>query len=165
LPSRLATTSKGELPAWGRRTERSTPEKVASMSNETLVQVSTGADFSLALTSKGRIFSEGSNGEGQLGQGGTQQRTTFTSIPTRITFISSGNQHNLALDGNGDVWSWGLNSNGELGLGHYYCQSTPTKVLLPSPITQISAGGVFSGALSKEGVLFLWGLSGTDSSG
>jgi alpha-tubulin suppressor-like RCC1 family protein len=160
----LATTINGELLVWGKKpgdtTERKTPEKVTSMSNEHVVEVSAGKDFSLALTSKGKIFSEGNNDQGQLGQGDNQQRTTFTeitSIPTNITFISSGYQHTLALDENGDVWPWGSNSSGELGLGHNNNQPTPTKVILPSPITQISAGGQFSAALSKEGVLFLWG--------
>jgi alpha-tubulin suppressor-like RCC1 family protein len=162
----LATTINGELLVWGKKpgdtTERKTPEKVTSMSNENVVQVSAGGYFSLALTSKGKIFSEGNNDKCQLGQGDNQQRTTFTeitSIPTNITFISSGYQHTLALDENGDVWSWGSNSGGELGLGHNNNQPTPTKVILPSPITQISAGGEFSAALSKEGVLFLWGHS------
>jgi alpha-tubulin suppressor-like RCC1 family protein len=162
----FATTSNGELLAWGNKagdtTKRKTPEKVTSMSNENVVQVSAGEAFSVALTSKGRIFSEGNNSYGQLGQGDNQPRTTFTeitSIPTNITFISSGSQHTLALDENGDVWSWGLNSNGQLGLGHNNNQLTPSKVILPSPITQISAGGYFSAALSKEGVLFLWGSS------
>jgi alpha-tubulin suppressor-like RCC1 family protein len=162
----LATTINGELLVWGKKpgdtTERKTPEKVTSMSNENVVQVLAGANFSLALTSKGKIFSEGNNDKGQLGQGDNQQRTTFTeitSIPTNITFISSGCQHTLALDENGDVWSWGQNSYGPLGLGHNNNQPTPTKVILPSPITQISVGGNFSAALSKEGVLFLWGYS------
>jgi alpha-tubulin suppressor-like RCC1 family protein len=162
----LATTSNGELLVWGKKpgdtTKRKTPEKVTSMSNENVVQVSAGRDFSLALTSKGKIFSEGNNDQGQLGQGDKRQRTTFTeitSIPTNITFISSGYRHTLALDENGDVWSWGRNSSGQLSLGHNNDQPTPTKVILPSPIIQISAGGEFSAALSKEGVLFLWGYS------
>jgi alpha-tubulin suppressor-like RCC1 family protein len=166
----LATTSNGELLVWGKKpgdtTERKTPEKVTSMSNENVVQVSAGHEFSLALTSKGRIFSEGTNDQGQLGQGDTQKRTTFTeitSIPTNIIFISSGYQHALVLDENGDVWSWGQNLNGQLGLGHNKKQPTPTKVVLPTPtptpIIQISAGGDFSAALSKEGELFIWGYS------
>jgi hypothetical protein len=90
----LATTSNGELLVWGKQadtTERKTPEKVTLMSNENVVQVSAGYNFSLALTSKGRILSEGTNNQGQLGRGynGTIF-TEITSIPTKITFISSG---------------------------------------------------------------------------
>jgi alpha-tubulin suppressor-like RCC1 family protein len=118
-----------------------------------MVQVSAGYNFSLALTSKERIFSEGNNSQGQLRQGDNQQRTTFTeitSIPTTITFITSGIQHTLVLDKNGDVWSWGSNSDGQLDLGHNDNQPTPTKVILPSPITQISAGPVLSSSLKRE---------------
>jgi alpha-tubulin suppressor-like RCC1 family protein len=84
----LATTNNGELLVWGDMTAKKIPERVNSMSNEEFVQVSAGPDFSLALTSKGRIFSEGNNSQGQLGQGDTEHRKTLieiTSIPTKIT--------------------------------------------------------------------------------
>jgi hypothetical protein len=92
---------------------------------------------------KGKIFSEGNNDQGQLGQGDNQQRTTFTeitSIPTNITFISSGYYHTLALDENSDVWSWGLNSSGQLGLEHNNDQPTPTKSSFPLPSPRFLLG-------------------------
>jgi alpha-tubulin suppressor-like RCC1 family protein len=62
---------------------------------------------------------------------------TEEKTPKLITFISSGDRHTLALDENGDVWSWGRDEEGQCGLGHNNNQSTPTKVILPLPSEKI----------------------------
>jgi hypothetical protein len=34
-----------------------------------------------------------------------------------IVFLDAGDSHSLAVDSDGNVWSWGMNDNGELGIG------------------------------------------------
>ncbi len=77
----LAATTEGAVYSWGHngngqlgqgvgdKTNRHSPTKIPSLSHSKVVQVSSGEDFSLVLTSEGRIFSFGDNNGGQLGQG------------------------------------------------------------------------------------------------
>jgi alpha-tubulin suppressor-like RCC1 family protein len=77
--------------------------------------VSAGKKHTLFLDSQGRIFSCGSNDNGQLG---LNQRP-FEQIPTLIpTFndmaqmIAAGNYHSLILTKSGLVYSFGSNNEG-----------------------------------------------------
>jgi len=146
----------------GDQTQRNTPTLVSSLSHVKVIQVSAGWDFSLALTSEGRIFSFGRNDKSQLGQGDLRDRNIpeeIKSIPTKIKLISTGWYHSMALDENGEVWVWGENRYGRLGLHHETDQKYPVKLSLPSRTVSVACGGIFSGALSKKGDLFLWGDS------
>jgi alpha-tubulin suppressor-like RCC1 family protein len=65
----------------------------------------------------------------------------------------------LALDINGDVWSWGSESSGELGNGSFNTQNVdpPVKVSGISNIIQVATGGNNSMALDKDGFVWAWG--------
>lgn len=64
-----------------------------------------------------RVWVSGENGEGQLGLGDFQRRTTLESLPEfrGVKQIICGNRHSLILDKEGRVWSTGYGANGELG--------------------------------------------------
>jgi alpha-tubulin suppressor-like RCC1 family protein len=93
-------------------------------------QVAAGFDHSLALIS-GEVWAWGLNNYGQLGNGApligdtVQQSTVPVKVKTNeaghpnlsgITKIVAIGDHNLAVDGSGQLWVWGYNSFGELGL-------------------------------------------------
>jgi RHS repeat-associated protein len=94
--------------------------------------------------------------------------TSTTYVPlTNITKVAAGPAHTLALDENGQVWSWGNNSKGELGDGTLVNRAFAQRVLAPSgngfltDIVKIATGGTattaFSMALDKNGVIYIWG--------
>jgi hypothetical protein len=172
----LVATSKGELLSCGtyssgqlglgEEKDQATPKVVSCLSHVKIIQISAGEEFSLALTAEGRVFSFGKNDSGQLGHGDTNLRRIpeeIKTIPVKLTSISTGCAHAMAVDENGDVWAWGRNFEGQLGLGHLINRLCPTRVFLPSKISRIACGGNFSGALSSKGQLYIWGtIPGSD---
>lgn len=74
-----------------------------------------------------------------------------------FTEISYGRTHSLAIDLNGEVYSWGDNGYGQLGDGTYFIRKTPVKVNILKNIIQIEAGDRFSLALEKDGSIWAWG--------
>ncbi|KAL0236056.1 hypothetical protein GEMRC1_002638 [Eukaryota sp. GEM-RC1] len=115
-----------------------------------VVDVAARSDgFSYAVRSTGHVFSW----------------TTHTQIPSRISEltdiiqISAGYGHVLALDSEGDVFSFGSNSNGQLGRGNYVDDETPIKIDGLSNVTMISTGSWHSLALTESGDLFAFGAN------
>ncbi|EJT48106.1 hypothetical protein A1Q1_02916 [Trichosporon asahii var. asahii CBS 2479] len=108
---------------------------------EKVVQVTAGHTFSLFLTDAGKVYACGSSEHGQLGNGTTGERlvkagkTSYdvqapphTFEGKKIAQISSGNQHSLALDEDGNVYAWGYAGYARLGLGDQKDQLVPTLV-------------------------------------
>jgi alpha-tubulin suppressor-like RCC1 family protein len=82
-------------------------------------EVSVGAFHSLALDEDGFVWSWGSNRDGQLGR--SPDSFPHSSTPIRleqlpkISAIATGGHHSIALDLDGQVWSWGANRDSQLG--------------------------------------------------
>jgi alpha-tubulin suppressor-like RCC1 family protein len=94
-------------------------------------QIAAGFDHSLARMSDGTVWAWGLNNYGQLGNGApltgsalqtstfpVQVKTNEAGHPnlSRITKVVAIGNHNLAVDEDGQLWSWGYNSFGQLGL-------------------------------------------------
>ena len=96
--------------------------EIETLKNKDIVAISVGNSHSLFLDTTGNVWACGTNGDGQLGLKDQRPR----SIPTLIDYfkdneikikaIRSGGQFNLALDVNGNVWSWGNNYDGKCGI-------------------------------------------------
>jgi alpha-tubulin suppressor-like RCC1 family protein len=114
--------------------------------------ISAGADHALALTGAGQVLAWGANDAGQLGNGRTadRHRPVQASLPagTRVTAISAGCQHSLALTASGRVLAWGFNGDGELGNGTTTGSPVPVRVRLAPGLAAIAIG---SGPISKSG--------------
>ncbi|KAI0035809.1 RCC1/BLIP-II [Vararia minispora EC-137] len=132
-----AISVTGELRVWGsfRANEGSLgfasglqqqliPKKV--LENEQCVQVATGNNHLLVLTTQGHIYSWGAGEQGQLGRKILERRKIHGTVPERVvlgirsrraTIIGAGNMHSFAVDEQGDVWAWGLNGAGQTGTG------------------------------------------------
>jgi len=79
----------------------------------------------------GAVYGLGVNGHGQLGIDGKtilQIQEIVSLKGKKITQISTGFQHSLALTSNGQVFAFGRNERGQLGVGHTKGQPTPTLV-------------------------------------
>ncbi len=133
-----------------------------------IVQAAAGGTFGLALSSDGTVWSWGSNGAGQLGDGTTTYRTTPVQVTglSGVIAVSAGIDHSLALRSDGTVWAWGANRYGQLGIGATSsAQLTPVQVSGLTGITKISAGGLFSLALRSDGTVWAWGYNASGELG
>ena len=82
----------------------------------------------------------------------------------RVVQISTGTMHAAAIDGDGNLWTWGRNNVGQLGLGNTTNQSIPQKVTDGAPTWKsVSAGGCpravssYTLAIGTDGSLWAWG--------
>jgi len=72
--------------------------------------------------------------------------------------VSAGSNHSLALDTDGNLWSWGRNEFGQLGLNDTNNRPIPTQVTADAAKWQsISAGNAYSLAIDTDGNLWAWG--------
>jgi len=132
-------------------------------------QVAAGNLHSLALDSQGNVWAWGNGQNGRLGHGGTgteQRPRMITGVAgfNNIIAISAGGAHSMALDANGNVWTWGNGGNGRLGHGGNVDENHPrmiTGILGFSNIIAISAGNAHSMALDRSGNVWTWGHGGS----
>lgn len=174
----LALTTDGQLYAWGdnrfgqlgngTNINASFPELVPLPPGVTSwTAVAAGAFHCLALGNDGNAYAWGGEGFGVLGNGGF----TNASIPQRVVLpagvtnwlkIAAGDDHNLALAGNGKLYGWGDGGAGALGYGGTTNVSIPIPVSAPSNVMNwaaISAGLGHSLALANDGSVYGWGYN------
>jgi alpha-tubulin suppressor-like RCC1 family protein len=191
----IALGSDGKVYSWGGNaagelgngttTNSSVPVAVAAgvvPSGVTFSAVSAGSNYSMALGSGGKAYSWGSNGSGQLGDGGVGDSsvpvavdmTGFrTGLPSGVTFraVAAGGRHSIALGSDGKVYSWGYNYHGQLGTGDTHGgRYQPVAVVagaVPSGVTfsAVSAGSDHSIALGSDGKVYSWGNNDTGQLG
>ena len=143
----------------------STPDPAPT--SVSITTVATGVPNSAALLSDGSLYTWGSNGAGQLGDGTTTSRSTPTRVPgfppsgTAIAQLAVGANHVAVLLDDGSLRAWGRNDFGQLGDGTTTTRTTPIAVPNFPPanttITAIAAGGLHSAALLDDGRLYTWG--------
>jgi len=121
--------------------------------------ISCGSDFSLLLSTNGKIYATGNNESGRTGlntnSGNTlvfTQITTFTpvlSMDENISSISSGENHSALVTTEGKLYTFGLNDNGRTGLNVDSGETLiPTQVTTFSPAlpVEVSIGNVSCGS-------------------
>jgi alpha-tubulin suppressor-like RCC1 family protein len=164
----LALKSDGTALAWGfnstgqlgdgTSTDRLAPVAVAGLDN--IAALGAGCAHSVALKKDGTVWAWGFNLDGQLGSSsaGLVQRSP-KQVPglSGITAIAVGNHHNLALAGDGRVWSWGKNDQGQLGDGGTSGRSAVAVVQGLNAVSELAAGQNFALALASAGEVYAWG--------
>jgi len=172
--SSVAVTSTGRVLTWGAAvygqlgdgstTPVDVPVRAGLPAGARVTSVRAGCDHVLALTSTGRIYAWGYNADGEVGNGTTsfgQDTPVRVHMPagSRVTAISAGCYHSLAVTSTGRVYAWGLNSDGELGDGSTASNALPVRVRFPAGarIATITAGCYHSLAISATGRIFAWG--------
>ncbi len=124
--------------------------------------ISAGAHHTLAVNSATkRVYAWGRGTYGQIGQGSTANRLTPYLLPnTNLVRVAAGENHSLALGGDGRVAAWGLNDRGQVGDGTTTNRASAvlvSQVTAASDSIAIAAGANSSYAIFGNGSLFGWG--------
>ena len=77
------------------------------------------------------------NGEQSISEKSDKKQKDDNTV--KFTYITSENANTVALDSEGNVWTWGKNNSGQLGDGTTIDNEIPQKVL--ENVSMISAGG------------------------
>ncbi|MEV5984906.1 Ig-like domain repeat protein [Streptomyces sp. NPDC052051] len=160
----LALTSDGRVFGWGLNTEgelgdgtftnRNTPVETLLPAGVEITAIAAGGQHSLAVTSDGRVLAWGLNISGALGDGTTVNSSTPVEVllpaGTRVTAVTGGAYHSLAVTTDGRILGWGYNIDGQLGDGTTVNRLTPVEMLLPPDVraTAVAAGYGHSLALA-----------------
>jgi len=181
-----ALTKDGQVLLWGSGSLGDGVENSAKSSPlltplSGIIDVVATNTYNLVVKNNGEVWGWGYSLNGILSTN-HDEGDERTDVPVQIQGlsniikISSQGSFVLALDSDGDVWSWGANGAGQLGNGsrsgdktivigfsntgteiyssnHYH----PTKIQGLSNITAIETGSSYSMALSADGHVFSWG--------
>ena len=157
-------------------------QQESSGAHDMIMDIAAGKSHVIMLTvSSGEVISFGLNDHGQLG---IDSRVLKTIAPTvagkytgeqgnrkdtvgNIVAVAAGDNHSLALGGDGHVYAWGANDKGQLGIGEFgsdvYYPMPVLKGDSASPdnylnnIIAIDAGADYSMALRSDGMVYAWG--------
>ncbi len=147
----------------GTNINRPTPVPLSALPDN-VKQVSRGYLYGLAVLTSGSLYAWGYNGYGVLGTGTQPDGTTVSTnvpqpvpVPARITQVSAGREHVLAVADDGGVWAWGFNTHGKLGDGTTQAKFSPERIPGLPPIVQVAAGTQHSLALAVDGTVWAWG--------
>jgi alpha-tubulin suppressor-like RCC1 family protein len=118
---------------------------------------------SYILDSSGDVYAWGWNQLGQMGDGtasGTAVTAPTQSSVSNITEIATGGAHILALDTDGNVWSWGYGQYGQLGNGSTAAAApTPAMIADLTDVIHVYGGAFHSLALKSNGEVWGWGAN------
>ena len=142
----LAIASNGDAYSWGLNAsgqlglgdlnDRNQPILIESLPR--IASIEASGNFSFGLSRSGEVFSWGQNFNGQLGTGsaGLEADTDEPNLISisEISDISTGLAHSIAINKEGEIFTWGLNSFGQLGNGLFGFETgttLPDIVLIP----------------------------------
>lgn len=131
--------------------------------------VLTSGNHTLMLKVDGSVWTYGIGNYGELGNG----EIGISDDPVQVTFpagikivqIAAGENHNLALDKDGNVWAWGRNDYYQLGNETLENILTPVKVSGLPKIKKIAAGANNSFAIGMSGEVYSFGLNANGEGG
>jgi alpha-tubulin suppressor-like RCC1 family protein len=135
-----------------------TPVPVGGLSEVTAIAA--GENYALALLADGTVMAWGSDGYGELGDGGTAWGDDVPAAVTGltgVTAIAAGGHGSLALLNNGTVMAWGGNDFGQLGDGTLTQSDVPVAVSGLGGISAVARGGETSFAIRNDGTAVAWG--------
>lgn len=139
----------------GDGTSRSSPVQIGSATN--WGKVAFGWNHTLAIRD-GKLWTWGSNANGQLGSGNVTTRSSPVQVGTNNWGDIAASQYvSLAVGSDGTLWSWGRNTSGVLGLGDVVDRSSPVQIGTDTNWSKVSSGRYSSAAIKTTGTLWVWG--------
>ena len=183
----LAIDTNGTLWAWGSNymgqlgdsTNGSKTTPVPIRQETKFTAVSAGAFHSLAIDNNGNLWDWGTYDNRQIANDlawvlpsnfsfSNPVRARYSDSPVQINTdgvkfkeVSAGWSFSLALDTDGNIWSWGFNNQGELGDGTSgNSRYTPQRITEGIKFQSIAAGWFSCLAIDVDGNLYAWGGNG-----
>ncbi|XP_033632375.1 E3 ubiquitin-protein ligase HERC2-like [Asterias rubens] len=160
----LALTDEGLVYSWGDgdfgKLGRggsegcSVPHNVERLNGQNIIQIECGAQFSLALTKSGSVWTWGKGDYYRLGHGADSHVRKPQIVEglkgKKIIHVAAGALHCLAVTDTGQVFAWGDNDHGQQGNGTVTVDKKPTLVtgLEGVRITNVACGSSHSIAWS-----------------
>ncbi len=179
----LAIKSDGSLWAWGLNEDGqlgvgsgmswSTAPVRVGQANDWLF-VAAGLTHNIAIKKDGSLWTWGSNGAGQLGNGDPNRANQYSPVlidsgkwitAAAGCVVEDTRSHSLAVKSDGSLWAWGWNQYGQLGDQTYVNKSIPVKIGNELNWMCVSAGGRHSLALKKNGSLWAFGYNASGQLG
>lgn len=172
----VALASDGRVWVWGRNsngqigkgttsTAESTPYVHTTLTSASAVGA--GANHTLVVKSDGTVWAFGLNGNGQLGDASTTQRTTPVQMSgvANATAVAGGDRHSLVLHADGALQAVGYNGFGQLGDSSTTQRITAVPVSGLTEVAAIAAGENFSIAVRSDGTFAAWGRNNSGQLG
>lgn len=173
----LALKADGTVWAWGSATygqlgdntvvAKAVPTQVSGLTQ--IVAIAAGANHSMVLTSpthvtstlRNRMYLWGRGTYGQIGHNAVTDRLTpYLQANTNLVAIAAGENHSLALVGDGRVIAFGRNNLGQVGDATTVDRDQAVlvnSIATASACTAIAAGFNSSYAVFGNGTVFGWG--------
>ncbi|MCX7556998.1 proprotein convertase P-domain-containing protein [Xanthomonadaceae bacterium JHOS43] len=151
----------------GSSDNRLTPTPVVGFSSG-VREISVGSSHTCALTNEGGVYCWGGGANGELGDGGRENRSmpvAVSGLSGGVQDIAAGSGHTCALLANGTVQCWGYNVAGQLGDNSTTTRLTPWPVQGLAGVQAISAGRHHTCALTTAGAVRCWGSNGAGQLG
>jgi len=120
---------------------------------------------SIIIKDDGSMWAAGYNNKGQMGQGDTKSRSTWTPVMPGTTFQAvsqydfGSDSHVLAITSAGKLYGWGNNQYGQVGDGTKTMRTTPVWILPSLTFKAVATGCHFSMALTTDGKVYVWGCN------
>ncbi|MCF7826663.1 MAG: choice-of-anchor D domain-containing protein [Candidatus Marinimicrobia bacterium] len=171
----LALTADGRVYSWGAGWNLGVGDHLpfalypirvkGELENKTVIDIESGWQHSVALTSDGEVYIWGSGNVGELGVG---VDSTHKALPTQvqglltgktIVDIAGGDNHTLALSADGELFGWGMSLYGQLGIDQWEVWE-PIQInvnLGDRTIQEIAGGNGHSMFLTENGEIFTFG--------
>ncbi|CAK9183035.1 unnamed protein product [Ilex paraguariensis] len=167
------TNTHGQL-GHGDTLDRSTPKIVDLLDHiGSVVHIAAGPSYALSVTEDGTVYSFGSGSNFCLGHGEQQNELqpramqSFRRKGIHVLRVSAGDEHAVALDSSGLVYTWGKGYCGALGHGDEIDKTTPAFLssLKSNLAVQVCASKRKTFVLVDDGSVYGFGWMGFGSLG
>jgi alpha-tubulin suppressor-like RCC1 family protein len=147
------------------------PTKLSLKGGVQPVAIACGDEHSMFITNSGKLYSFGSNRDGQLGVGRptSNQGSYIVILPkevigpitkSRVANVSLGHTHSAAITENGELYSWGETFNGRCGYS-----MAGANVFIPTVVpdfsyiecAKVSCGGYHTCVLTVDQRVYVFG--------
>jgi RCC1 and BTB domain-containing protein len=144
--------------------DRSVPSKVDALADEDVIQVACGTYHTVALTTKGTVYSWGKNAYGRTGHGKTKgfqdtPKLVKGLVSRKVIFVSACSYHAACVTDDGFALTWGEGEFGRLGHGDEknYFTPKPVEALFDVKVKEMHCGVYHTAACTMDGKMYTFG--------